>query len=84
MEDQAAGGEEYEVERILDRRLSRGKVEYLVKWRNFDAASNSWEPTKHLKNCSELVEEFEASRRPNREGKRPLKTTERMAQFKAM
>ena len=80
--DQAAGGEEYEVERILDRRISRGKVEYLVKWRNYDNASNSWEPRSNLTNCQELLREFEDSRRPSREGKRPLKLTEKMVRFK--
>ena len=31
VDNQAAGGEEYEVERILDWRILQGKVDYLVK-----------------------------------------------------
>ena len=54
--DPVAGGEQdFEVEAILDSRLSRGRREYLIKWKNFDQASNSWEPLKNLTGCQDLV-----------------------------
>ena len=34
--DTAAGMERYDVESIIDRALSYGVVQYLVKWRGFD------------------------------------------------
>ena len=27
--------EEYEVERVVDKRLHKGKVQYLIKWKGF-------------------------------------------------
>ena len=53
-----ADGAEFEVEKILDKRISRNKVEYLVKWRHFGTESNTWEPLKNLKNAREVVDEF--------------------------
>ena len=32
------------VERFLDHRTRRGRLQYLVKWRGFDASYNTWEP----------------------------------------
>ena len=47
MEDQS---EEYEVERILDKRqVRRGRsrtlnTQYLVKWKGYNDYDNTWEP----------------------------------------
>jgi hypothetical protein len=51
--------EEYEVEAILDKKLIRRKVHYLVKWVGWDSKFNTWEPREHLVNSSVLVEEYE-------------------------
>lgn len=40
--------EEYEVEQICDKRITKGKVEYLVKWKNWDHDDNTWEPIANL------------------------------------
>ena len=34
--------EEYVVEEILDSRISRRRVEYLVKWKGYNASHNQW------------------------------------------
>ena len=38
----------YEVERVVAKRLHRGKAEYFVKWKDYDAAENTWKPEAHL------------------------------------
>ncbi len=47
------------VEKILDKRMKGGKVEYLVKWDGYTEADNTWEPLKNLANVVYLVEQFE-------------------------
>ncbi|MBW0499112.1 hypothetical protein O181_038827 [Austropuccinia psidii MF-1] len=52
--------EEWEVSKILDSKIKRGKLWYLVKWKGFsqDPERSPWEPTESLKNCPELVKDF--------------------------
>ncbi|MBW0554351.1 hypothetical protein O181_094066 [Austropuccinia psidii MF-1] len=52
--------EEWEVSQILDSKLKRGKLWYLVEWKGFsqDPERSTWEPTENLKNCPELVRDF--------------------------
>ncbi|MBW0465687.1 hypothetical protein O181_005402 [Austropuccinia psidii MF-1] len=49
-----------EVSQILDSKLKRGKIWYLVKWKGFsqDSEGSTWEPTESLKNFPELVKNF--------------------------
>jgi len=35
--------EEWEVERVLDSRVMRGQLRYLIQWRSFGRKHNSWE-----------------------------------------
>jgi len=51
--------EEWEVERILNKRRVWGKDKYLVRWRGFTAESDTWEGRENLKNAKEAIEEFE-------------------------
>ena len=51
--------EEYEVERILNKRIKKGKVEYLVKWKDWSSKYNSWEPEKNIFD-KKLIQNFEA------------------------
>ncbi|MBW0527033.1 hypothetical protein O181_066748 [Austropuccinia psidii MF-1] len=52
--------EEWEVSQILDSKLKRGKLWYLVEWKGFsqDPERSTWEPAENLKNCPELVKDF--------------------------
>lgn len=49
---------EYEVEKILDSRLNRRKLQYLVQWKGYDDSHNDWEPAENLKHSKCLVNEF--------------------------
>ena len=53
--------EDFEVEKILEKRLTKkGKIEYLVKWKNFDDPSEtSWEPAANLKAVQDIIEKYE-------------------------
>ncbi|KAF8823142.1 hypothetical protein HHX47_DHR12000006 [Lentinula edodes] len=49
---------EYEVEEILDSRVRWKKLEYLVKWKGYDAGHNSWEPAANLSRAPKIVRAF--------------------------
>lgn len=36
--------EEYQVEKILDHAVKRGKHLYLIKWEGYGSDANTWEP----------------------------------------
>ncbi|XP_048191363.1 chromobox protein homolog 3-like [Perognathus longimembris pacificus] len=55
--------EELEVEKIVGQRVVAGQVEYLVKWKGYSDADNTWEWEESL-NCSELMEVFLNSQKP--------------------
>ncbi|MBW0463480.1 hypothetical protein O181_003195 [Austropuccinia psidii MF-1] len=52
--------EEWEFSQILDSKLKRGKLCYLLEWKGFsqDPERSTWEPDKKLKNCAEPVKDF--------------------------
>ena len=49
---------EDEVEKILDVRKSRGRLQWLVKWLGYGNEHNTWEPKKNLTHCEEAMQEF--------------------------
>jgi len=53
------GEEEFEVEKILNKRRVRGKEKFLVRWKGYTAEEDTWENRENLENTKELVEEFE-------------------------
>jgi len=53
------GKEEWEVEKIMNKRKVQGKKKYLVRWKGCTAEEDTWESRENLRNAMELVEEFE-------------------------
>jgi hypothetical protein len=52
------GHNEWEVEKILNSKVERGRIKYFVKWKGFDESDNSWEPVANVKNAKELIAEY--------------------------
>ena len=40
--------QEYVIERVIRGRYRKGRLEYLVKWRDFPNSQNTWEPVTNL------------------------------------
>ena len=53
---------EYEVEKILNKRDMRGKLKYLVRWKEYTVEEDIWEELENLGNTIDLVEEFKKIR----------------------
>jgi len=53
--------EEYLVEEILDSRMWRQKLQYLVKWEGYGIEHNTWEYSDNLDNAAEAVAELHST-----------------------
>ena len=53
------GEEEFEVEKILNKRMVREKEKFLVRWKRYMVEEDTWENRENLENAKELVKEFE-------------------------
>lgn len=60
--DVIAGHEEHEVEEILDSKLVRGKLKYLIKWKGWDRSWNLWVPLANVSNAKRAVAAFHKKR----------------------
>ena len=52
---------EHEVELLLNRRLVRGVMRYLVRWRGHTSAADEWLRAEELEHCPEKVAEYDAT-----------------------
>jgi len=52
------GEEEYVVEKILNSRMFRQKLQYLVKWEGYGIEGNTWEYLENFNHTPEKVTEF--------------------------
>jgi len=53
------GEEEFEVEKILNKRIVWGKEKFFVRWKGYTVEGDTWESRENLENAKELVKEFE-------------------------
>lgn len=52
--------EEYEVQDIIDHRKERGgKIVYRIRWKNYGAADDTWEPEATL-SCPDIIKKYKA------------------------
>ena len=59
------GEEQYEIEDLMDSKMDRGKLKYLVKWKGYPREQWTWEPRETLlHDAKKIVEDFHR-RHPN-------------------
>jgi len=75
------GEEEFEVEKILNKRTVRGKEKFLVRWKGYTVGEDTWENRENLENAKELVEEFEREHREEAEELRQQEQEEEEKEF---
>lgn len=64
---------EYEVERILKKRVMKdGSVEYLVEWKDYKESESTWEPMENMRKSKVLVRRFEREEEKKKSAK-PLR-----------
>ncbi|XP_078437690.1 putative chromo domain-containing protein LHP1 [Wolffia australiana] len=49
----------YEIEDIRKKRVRKGQLQYLIKWRGWPETANTWEPFSNVKSCADIIEAFE-------------------------
>ncbi|KAF8028748.1 hypothetical protein BT93_E1412 [Corymbia citriodora subsp. variegata] len=57
----------YEIEAVRRKRVRKGQVQYLIKWRGWPETANTWEPVENLISCSDVIESFEESLRSGKQ-----------------
>ena len=51
----------YNIDKIITRKIIKGKKFYLIKWEGYSLEHCTWEPISHLKNVLNMVKEFESN-----------------------
>ncbi|KAI3697323.1 hypothetical protein L6452_30263 [Arctium lappa] len=57
----------YVVEAVRRKRIRKGKPQYLIKWRGWPEATNTWEPMDNLSSIPDVIEAFEESLRDRKQ-----------------
>ncbi|VFQ84266.1 unnamed protein product [Cuscuta campestris] len=65
----------YDLEAIRKKRIRRGKVEYLIKWRGWPESANTWEPIENLETCPDVIAAFERRLLSRKQGRKPKSNT---------
>uniref|UniRef100_A0A1J3K1G3 Chromo domain-containing protein LHP1 n=1 Tax=Noccaea caerulescens TaxID=107243 RepID=A0A1J3K1G3_NOCCA len=60
----------FEIEAIRRKRIRKGKVQYLIKWRGWPETANTWEPLENLQSIADVIDAFEGSLRPGKPGRK--------------
>jgi hypothetical protein len=63
--EEIEGEEEWEVKEVLDSKIVRGRLRYLVDWEGYSEDQRSWEPAEFLKHALKAITAFHR-RHPNR------------------
>ncbi|KAL1818763.1 hypothetical protein ACET3Z_013632 [Daucus carota] len=63
----------YEIETVRRKRVRKGQVQYLIKWRGWPETANTWEPYENLVSCFDVIEAFEEGLRSGKHRSRKRK-----------
>lgn len=63
------GEEEWEVEKILDKRKRKGEVEYLIRWAGYPVEYDQWVPEEDMEHAQELRDAFEKPKKRRRKAR---------------
>jgi hypothetical protein len=53
------GEQAWEVDKVIGKRMRRGKAEYLVLWKGYPDYERTWEPAKNLRHATGAIRAFE-------------------------
>lgn len=65
--------QEFVVESVLDSRIVRNKLQYLIHWKGYTSMDRTWEPEINIKNCAKMISQFHADN-PTRPSKNSLQS----------
>ncbi|XP_058084770.1 chromo domain-containing protein LHP1 [Magnolia sinica] len=60
----------YEIEDVRKKRVRKGRLQYLIKWRGWPETANTWEPVQNLQSCADIIEAFEESLRASKSSRK--------------
>ncbi|KAM7348765.1 uncharacterized protein ACRADG_007965 isoform 2-T2 [Cochliomyia hominivorax] len=72
-EDEGEGEEEYEVKDIVGHKTERGVSYFLIRWKGYTKADDTWEPEDTL-NCPDIIERYKKKQKSSpKKGSTPAK-----------
>ncbi|KAJ8763165.1 hypothetical protein K2173_025550 [Erythroxylum novogranatense] len=60
----------FEIEAIRRKRVRKGQLQYLIKWRGWPETANTWEPLENLQSCADVIDAFEESLRSGKSSRK--------------
>ena len=60
--EEIEGEDEYEIAKILSHQGSPGHRSYLVSWKGYSSAENTWEPERNLQHAQTILKEYRRRR----------------------
>ena len=63
--DRIDGEEEYKVEAVLGHRGRPSRRTFLIRWKGYSAAEDTWEPERNLGNAQPLIVEYKITQLSN-------------------